>query len=457
MSSNIVLNRKGRSTAFSHRLLVLASSCWLVIALNRAHASYLYPIHEIWGFPYVPLDALDWLLLFMGTGLVALTQPLSLKRPSSLVMFGLYLLVYLPTMTLTLGVDERALPIYGPALGAMTLAFVALNLGLRSVGSYGKPLSSVPLSRRKTLFLLLVFLALLAFIVLAFRDVMSIVGLEEIYDQRAAGRSRNWAEAYAQTYLAYVFSPALLALGLLKRNWAFMFLGLLGFVVMFAVTAERTIFLLPFVMLAAHVAFRSGIPHALQMVAVLCLTAALITLSTTLAETSLVFSQIALYFVFRVVAVPGAMLWQYHEVFADTGYTFWSHVRGLGAVIAPPKGLEENPAWPQLGHIVAEYILDKESNSNANLFAYDGIAAAGPAGILVVGLVLGLWLLVLDRTARAVDWRFTSLVCLPMAFALVNGSLFSIMLSFGGLFWIAFWAFPFRAKSHLSFSSNSAP
>lgn len=457
MSSRIVLNRMGNLTAFSHRLFMLASSCWLVIALNRAHASYLYPIHEIWGFPYAPLGTLEWLLLLMGTSLVALTQPLSLKRPSSLVMFGLYLLVYLPTMTLTLGVDESALSIYGPALGSMTLAFLTLNLSLRSVGSYGKPPSETPLSRRKTLFLLLVFLALLAFIVLAFQDVMSVVVPEAIYDQRAAGRSRNWIEAYAQTYLAYVFSPALFALGLLRRNWALILLGLLGFSVMFAVTAERTIFLLPFVMLGAHVAFRSSIPHALQMAAALCLTAALITLSTTLADTSTVFSQIALYFVFRVVAVPGAMLWQYHQVFTDTGYTFWSHVRGLGAVIDPPRGLVEDPAWPQLGHIVAEYILDKESNSNANMFAYDGIAAAGPAGILVISLVLGMWLLALDRTARALDWRFTSLICLPMAFALVNGPLFSVMLSFGGLFWIAFWAFPSQAHPPRSFSSNSDP
>lgn len=442
---------------FGHRTLFLACSWLLVVALNHAHASYLHPIHEIWGFPYVALDGLDWLLLFASTGVVAVTLSLCLRRPSSVLMFGLYLLVFLPTMTLTLGVHERALQMYGMALGALVLAFVLLNLGLQALNRFRAPLQAPSLSQGKTWFLLLVFLAVLAFIALAFRDVMSFVGLDAIYDQRAAGRSRNWAEAYAQTYLAYVFSPAVFALGLLRRNWGLMSLGLLGFMVMFAVTAERTVFLLPFVMFVAHLAFRSSMPHPLQMAIALCSTSALIMLSTAMADISMVFNQIALYFVFRVVAVPGAMLWQYHEVFSDTGYTFWSHVRGLSAVIAPPKGLAEDPAWPQLGHIVAEYILDKESNSNANLFAYDGMAAAGPAGILVIGLVLGVWLFALDRAARSLDWRFTSLVCLPMAFALVNGSLFSIMLSFGGLFWIAFWAFPSRSRTPLLFSSNSVP
>lgn len=438
----------------SHRILLVSCSWWLVIALNYAHASYLNPIHDIWGFPYVSLGVVEWLLLLISTSLVALTQPIKLRKPSSLVMFGLYLLVFLPTMTLTLGIDEGALSIYGPALGALTLTFTLLNLCLRSTNNLRIQRPTKSISREKTLLLLLAFLVLLAFMVLAFHGVMGFVGLEEIYDQRAAGRSRTWVEAYAQTYLAYVLSPAMLAIGLLRKNGLFVGLGFLGFLVMFAVTAERTVFLLPFVMLAAHTAFRSSIPHALQMAAALSFSAVLITLSTTLAETSAVSDQLALYFVFRLVAVPGAMLWQYQEVFTDTGYTFWSHVKGLGVFIDPPSSLAGDPAWPQLGRIVAEHILDKESNSNANPFAYDGMAAAGPVGILVVGLVLGLWLVTLDRAARSASWQFAGLVSIPMTFALVNGSLFSVLLSFGGLFWIVFWAFPSRTRHSQHFSSN---
>jgi hypothetical protein len=100
-----------------------------------------------------------------------------------------------------------------------------------------------------------------------------------------------------------------------------------------------------------------------------------------------------------------------------------------------------------LGYIVADHVLDLESNSNANLFAYDGVAAAGSIGIFVVCIILGLWLIALDWTAKRINFLFSTLVIFPIAIALTNGSLFSVLLSFGGLFWLAvFLAISVRKK-----------
>jgi hypothetical protein len=134
------------------------------------------------------------------------------------------------------------------------------------------------------------------------------------------------------------------------------------------------------------------------------------------------------------------MFWEYSDVFSAAGYTYWSNVKGINLFVDVPTIFDGAHNWPQLGYLVASEILNKESNSNANLFAYDGIAAAGAIGILVACFFLGAWLVMLDRITRSVDPMFVMLITFPMAYSLTNGSVFSLMFSFGGFFWIAFFA-----------------
>ena len=429
------------STAADRALahLSLLSSSWLfVFALHSAHVVYLQPVQEEWGFPYFSMSVGAWLFLLLSTGAVALTLPRSLARPSSLVLFVLYLIVFLPTVTITLAVHPQALSELGSSLSALTIGFLSLNLILQKCNPMPHPRWRWSPSTRQAVFFALVFLVLWVFVVLSFKDVMAIAGLDEIYEQREAGRSRTWMEAYAQTYLAYVFSPALLAFGLSTRRPIWAGLASLGFITMYAITAERTIILLPFIMTMAHWALGLKVAHTTLMSIAIAFLALMITAATQLFDDSYLFELLALYFVFRIFSIPGAMLWQYNEVFSGSTYTFWSHIKGFDLFAQTPLAFHSNPNWPQLGHIVAEQILERESNSNAHLFVYDGLAASGPLGILVIFLLLGVWLAAVDRTTRLVDWKFACLAYIPLAFVLANGSMFSALLSFGGLFWLGF-------------------
>lgn len=156
--------------------------------------------------------------------------------------------------------------------------------------------------------------------------------------------------------------------------------------------------------------------------------------ATFFAGSSLIFDLVSFYFVMRVLATPGGFFWQYSDTFSKYGYTYWDHVKGLDSLADAPSVLLNHPYWPQLGYIVADNIPGLESNSNANLFAADGIAAAGSGGILFVCFVLSFWLIALDRASKGFDHGFVLLVAFPMAFILTNGSVFSMLLSFGGLF-----------------------
>ena len=141
--------------------------------------------------------------------------------------------------------------------------------------------------------------------------------------------------------------------------------------------------------------------------------------------------------VFRTLATPGIFFTQYYDTFSTYGFTYGSHIKGLNLIIPVPSAYISDPYWPQLGYIVGERIQGfPGNNANANLFAGDGIATAGFVGVLIISVILAIWLVLLDRASKGWSKNFAILVLFPIGIALTNGPLFTILLSFGGLFWV---------------------
>lgn len=411
-------------------------SIFFAVTIHLTHARYLYPEHAYLGFPFVPIGIREWAFIAASLWLITRALPTNLLRPSAIIAFMIYILVYVPTQMITVAVENGALMKYGANLCALTIGFLIVLLTTKRLAANGnqKDFSS------HTYPYVFIFLALscAGFLAYAFQDSMNFVGLSGTYEQREAGRSRNLLEGYGQTYLAFVFSPALLAMGLIRKNLLWVALALGGFFLVYSITAERTVFLLPLVMVAGFLLLRSPLPHPALMLAALAAVSLLFLLSIYFRETSRLANLSSLYFVFRTFSVPGAMLWQYQEVFSEYGYTFWSHVRGIASFVSMPVALDGEANWPQLGRIVANHLLNLDINSNANLFAYDGVAGAGKWGILLMSILLTAWLVALDWLSRGFGPYFPALISIPLGMVLVNGPFFTAMMSFGGLFWLLF-------------------
>ena len=420
-------------------------SVFFAATIHLTHARYLYPEHAYLGFPFVPIGVREWLFVVISLLLVTQTLPLNLTRPSAVIGFILYILVYVPTQVITVAVANGALMEYGGNLCALTIGFLFLF--------YTTDRLSMPSGRTEffspTYSYLFVLLAVLCgcFLAYAFQDSMNFVGLSGTYEQREAGRSRNLLEAYSQTYLAFVFSPALLAIGLVRKSPVCFLLALVGFFLMYSITAERTVFLLPIAMILGFLLLRSRLSHAMLMLGSLVAVSLICLLSIHFRETSRLANLSSLYLVFRTFSVPGAMLWQYQEVFSEFGNTFWSHVRGIGSFVSMPDLLVGNANWPQLGRIVGNHLLSLDINSNANLFVYDGVASAGKWGILVISVLLTGWLVALDWLSRGFGPYFPALISIPLGLVLANGPFFTAMMSFGGLFWLLFFFFARYSQS----------
>ena len=418
------------------RGVLIAASLLYAWAIHYAHVEYLDPTWDYYGFTYSAPDLPGSLLIGGLVLLGAAVLPAVLARPSSIVLLALFIVVYVPTIVITLCLDVDAVETYGQGLIVLGAAFAVACLGARA-RTRRPPLEPRTPNNRVMLVVLALWAACAVILVYAYASVMRFVGLENIYDQREAGRSTSLAMGYLQTYFSNVLGPALMAFGLLKSRWLLVVLGAIGSLLMFMVSAQRTVFMLPFLIVGLHVILNTRhVALRTSSFALLALAGVVVLISAT-HEDNLVSTVFAIYLVYRTLCIPGLTYSQYYDMFSRDGFTWWSHVKGLNLVIPAPASYINDSAWPNLGYVVGDRIYRSfDMNANANLYVGDGVAAAGVLGVAVIGCAFAAFLYWLDRSARGWDSRFALLVLAPVAVTLTNGQLFTTLLSFGGAFWM---------------------
>jgi hypothetical protein len=140
----------------------------------------------------------------------------------------------------------------------------------------------------------------------------------------------------------------------------------------------------------------------------------------------------------RAMAIPGGTFVQYFDLFYAEGFTYWSSVTGVGVLVDAPAAFAADPAWPQLGVIVGREYFPWAAglNHSASLFSGEGAAAAGALGVVVIGAVLATFLKIFDMAARNWAPQFVLVSIAPIAMALSNAHLSTVLVSFGGGFWL---------------------
>ena len=442
-----------RNVVSGQRQALLVASWLYSFALHYAHVVYLNPVWDYYGFTIRPLGPTELAMIFALVTLGGLAMPESIQRPSSIILLLLYIIVYIPTIVFSLSIDSNGTARYAPSLFMLSIGFCSACLATRLLGKRG----SVRTFHPNDLFCRLLLAAWLTFgaaLIGTYWSIMTFSGLDDIYEQRAAGTSSNLWMGYIQTYFGNILSPALISIGLVRRQIYPVAAGVVGCLIIYMINAQRTIFLLPiaifglyFILKANNPIFRST---AFSLIALL----PILIIPSTFYESDLTSGFVSLFIVFRTLSLPGLTFSQYFDTFDTDGYTFWSHIKGFDLIAPAPAAFSGHSAWPNLGYIIGDRIYGNiENNVNANLFSGDGAAAAGAFGVLVIGLVLAAWLVLFDKVSRGWDATFAALVALPMGLALTNGHFFTTMLSFGGLFWLLIFHF-YKPSSGLPKSSR---
>lgn len=425
------------------QLIAFLSFMVYAMSLNYVHRTYLYEKQEMWGYSFFPLGYKEYSFILFSIFITSLVTPIKINRPSSMIIYTLYIIVVIPSIVITLSLQQNSFDKYAFILISLVIGYLFISLaGLLTsrVSSNSNTYDQIYPSIKAEYFFIFLWVVMFFSLWYLFRDLISFASLDSVYLQREAGRSRNLFEGYMQTYLPNVVCSALMALGLLKKKWLYIIFAISGYLLMYGITAERTVFLMPFILYGLY-RYLNTKRNQKNILIIFNLSISAIFIVVGYMPSGVVREFIGFYIVTRIFATPGIMLSLYHDVFSETAYTYWSHVKGFSLIVPTPRIFLDNEDWPSLGYIVANYRLGIDSNSNANLFAADGVAAAGGLGVIVISLVLMFYLIMLDSLSKTVDPKFKVIVAFPIGLALTNGSLATILLSFGGLFWLLFYYF----------------
>jgi hypothetical protein len=424
------------SSSIKPRLWLIVMVWVYAYSIHWAHIEYLNTVWEYFGFSYSEPDSLTVAFILCLITIAAAVLPLKVDRPSSIILLLLFIVVYIPTVVLTLCLSDTSSARYGLILIAMAISFSGACVILKQFRYHHLESQYIPGDALdNTLFF--VWLIFCAILIYSYGSIMKLVDLEDIYGQRSAGASTNLAMGYVQTYFSNIISPALIALGLVKKRYWLIPIGIAGCVIMYMINAQRTIFLFPFVIIGLYFALDSKKSFFNSSAAPILFVAILVFICASYQDDNLVATFLSLFVIFRTLALPGLTFSQYYDVFETSGFTWWSHVRGLDLFIAPPSFFANHIKWPGLGYIVGDrFYQNVENNVNANLFSGDGVAAAGAFGIIVIGIVFSIWLVYLDRVSRRWNSTLAVLLVTPVGFSLTNGHLSTTLLSFGGFFWL---------------------
>lgn len=423
-----------------HALLALAylAFYWSV------YTDYLSVVWSYAGLIYRPLSIWEQAFAAVGVAAVGFALPTQLRRPSALILWLLFAFVYVPTIAQTFMIGERPAGAYLSALGALTVAMVAI-CWIAQRPQIGSDQPTVPPSQTLVYGLLLTLVVVGLALLVIYRDILTLADIsnsDDVYAARfAAADVTSGLLGYVRTYFSYVLGPGVLAVALSLPRYRWMIVpSLASFLINYMIDGSKISLVIP---LAAGVLF---VVLTWARFSVLVLTGAIAVLTVVsgiLANHSPLLRFISDLILFRSVAIPGQQFALYYDLFSARGFTWWSNVRGISFIVPPPAGFASDPRWPALGQIVGEeyYGISSRMNSNANPFAGEGVAAAGPLGVVVIALVLAVCLRILDRAAVGWDRVFVIMVMVPVGMALTNVHLSTMLLSYGGAFWMLAFTF----------------
>jgi hypothetical protein len=413
-------------------LHVLASLIYAA-SMYFAYSEYLYPQWGYYGFKFHEPDFADVAFAVALIVPVSMFFPRFIVSPSTVVLSILHCIFFVPAIVITLCLSASSIDQYWWLLISLSGGFlIALSLVRFKAPQFDMAAGTV--SKTATLVLVLAWLSLAGILVFVHGGNMKFASLEEVYEQRAAsGGVMGSFLSYATSLLGTFFSPTILSIGLTQKRYSYIALGAAGCILIYTINASRTLFLLPLAILLFYFAIRKG-KSLLSCAAIVPLFFALaVYLIVENRSATDAGGNLAIYFVFRNLSLPGLTLSQYYDVFSANGFTYWSHVKGISLVVPPPEAFATDRLWPNLGYIIGDRVYGvPKLNANANLFSGDGAAAAGSLGVLVISTIFGTWLRLLDGLSAKWNRNLVLLTAVPIAVQLTNGHFFTMLISFGG-------------------------
>jgi hypothetical protein len=409
-------------------------------SFNWSYVKWISPAWDYLGLTYKSPDPLLSVVGYFLAATVCTISPLRIRRPSQVIYWILYFVVYIPGLFVPLYVHlDQSLTLLLIQLsmtGGMVLIALSYRLKLLQVRHH--PLE-VKLFWAVFFICFVVCSSILLFV---FRGNLHLASLSEVYDVRfKAGQiaRENLGITYVSAALSSVMNPFLIGYGLSARRRGLVALGVAGQVLVYATAAMKSVLISPALIIFFFYSLkkdRGGWAPKMS----LWLAGVFFALTALVIGTSqgLLFNLASATLV-RNFALPGLFIGQYQYFFESFPHTYLSHVAGVNLLIPDPYALATGK---EIGGFYAGTSGKYGApNANACFFAMDGIAGFGLAGIPIMGVICALMFSAVDSCARKYPIAFSASVLLMCAVSLTNASLFTTFLSGGFMAFILLFVF----------------
>lgn len=405
-------------------------------------------IYRAWAAPtyyYFGLDDRaqgdgELLFSFFMLSVVTTILPRQITKYSQFFAWIIFVIVLIPSILI---VSVQGFETYSSTLLVLALAFsFVLMLKIPDVFSGGHRIGVRQVDARAFFAVFFtVYLILNVAILYAYGHVMSFASLDAIYDQRfrAATSGAGPIFAYFIGALQNAFNPYLMAIGLVDRRRRWMLgLGIAGQLLIFAILAGKIV--LAGILAVIGIALAGFVDKRPSVIRILLgvIAAMLITLFVVWREdfspTGLNLEIVAMLFM-RTFAIQGALTGVYADFFASHPYTYGSHIHIIDNLI-------DYPYEAPVGYVIGRYLVGGEGfNANSNFWATDGLGSFGLVGVVLIGAIIGIALIFVNRVVVPERLRFASIISIPYLMALSNASFFTSLISGGGFLLALFVAY----------------
>ena len=410
----------------AERIKLLLSSSLYITVLLWAYATVISPNFAYDGFTCRWPDAAVSIWIIVLALLPCFFLPFGLSRPSALVVWWLYLVVYVPSqlippLTVNLS-SERFFTLQISLLICMTLLCWAAFARHLDIGRF---------TLAGDLFwpgFWLIWTMCVGYIAYSGGEIKLVSnfvsffkGVSEYTFRREYGRvvgETGRALAYVTGQMGHALDPFLIAYGLLfRRRWCLL-AGILGQLLIFGLTGFKIILLSSlFLALIAALAndYRKSFGVALTFALACCI------LLCTVVDHATHNIYMSSLFTRRTLVVPGLMTGIYFEHYSQVGPV------GLGFHFSHDPSVL-TPA----NEIGAVYYHNAETNANANLWA-EGFAELGLLGMFAFTLFTAALIWLYDSLAAKRDVVLAVMLAAMPAVVVSNTSPTTVLLSWGGL------------------------
>lgn len=271
-------------------------------------------------------------------------------------------------------------------------------------------------------------------IIWVFGRSISIVGLEQVYEQRSAVATLgSGGIGYIMGIMSGAVNPFLLVVGLSRKRPLYIALALVGQILIYSTLAGKVVLGSTLLIIGTYMVFR-GEKVAFSRIYAGILTLAVLGPITTRPELytgglAATFSDLVYM---RILVLPGVLVGVYSEFFLRYPVTHLSHSLIGRPFFDYPYGTES------VGQVIGRYVTpslgDAVNNYNANFIAADGVAGFSTWGIPIIFLLAAGWLWVMSKLVGRGNRRVVCAVLTPFVVSLADASLFTAILTGGGAF-----------------------